>query len=99
MARCQSASSGRVCASAHLEPSIYFDLWGWFSTVFTPAGELITALRSPLSSAVSGTLMVDADAYKGDARLKRWYDMALAYNLTMVEKEPGEKPRKRSSKK
>ena len=43
--------------------------------------------------------MIDADAYKGDARLKRWYDMALAYNLTMVEKEPGEKPRKRSAKK
>ena len=53
----------------------------------------------PLFSAVAGTLMIEADAYKGDAKLKRWYDMAIAYNLTMVEKEPNEKPRKMSSKK
>ena len=39
--------------------------------------------------------MVEAEAFKGDEKLKRWFDLALAHNLTMMEKEPSEKPRKK----
>ena len=111
VARCQTAS-GRVCASSRPR-SIDARALLFLSPCAPPPFSLSrlislnrsclradhreVATRAPIT-AVSGTLMVEAEAFKGDAKLKRWFDLALAHNLTMIEKEPNEKPKKKRSK-
>ena len=40
-----------------------------------------------------GTLMVEPEQYRGDARLGVWFELAAAHNRTLEAKAPSEKPR------
>jgi hypothetical protein len=44
----------------------------------------------------SGTLMIDAEQYGSNHKMRRWFDLAMAYNCTMEAKDSSEKPRKKA---
>ena len=50
------------------------------------------------SRVFSGTLMIDQEEFTGNVKLGKWFALALAYNMSMEEKEPGEKARKKARK-
>lgn len=44
-----------------------------------------------------GTLVVSAEQFRGNAKLKIWFDLAMEHNQTMAAKESSDKPRKKAT--
>ena len=60
-----------------------------------PVGVRRCASEKPGASSVfPGTLLVEPAQYRGDVQLRKWFEHACAYNLTMQAKDPSAKPRK-----
>lgn len=45
-----------------------------------------------------GTLMIDAEQFGSSRKMRRWFDLAIAYNRTMEAKAPADKPRKKKQR-
>ena len=59
-----------------------------------PAG--VRRCQSANSSRVfPGTLMVEPDQYRGEARMRTWFEHAMRHNATMQSKHPSDKPQKK----
>jgi hypothetical protein len=44
-----------------------------------------------------GTLMVGLEQFRGEQRLRPWFEMAMAHNASLEAKQPEDKPRKRAT--